>query len=34
MENMIDITGEQMLKRATAMSKIESSLDETIAMLL
>ena len=34
MENMIDIIGEQMLKRATAMSKIESSLDETIAMLL
>ena len=33
MENMIDIIGEQMLKRATAMSKIETLLDETIAML-
>ena len=34
MESMEDIIGEQMLKRATAISKIETSLDETIAMLL
>ena len=34
MENMKDIIGEQMLKRATGMSKIETSLDETIAVLL
>ena len=30
----IDIIGEQMLNRVTAMSKIKPSLDETIALLL
>ena len=34
MENMIGIIAEQMLKHATAMSKIKTSLDEIIAMLL